>query len=276
MRCVAAFCVILAGCDRSAPVTQVKATPMSEPAPVTATTGRSVADAAPSEQPVEALDELAQPNRPLTAGEMSLLEPIFRDGIDYTRVRVINNSFPLQPANVYMTPRGHVYAPGELWQDDFSVASHARAVFVHEVTHVWQHANGMDLIGQGVIEFTKHRGDYEKAYPYELERGRDLLDYGMEQQASIVEDFYLIRAGREPRRITNRGLTPQERDALYAAVLAQFIASARYAKKLDAKAIAASHATRSEESKPGPAGCKESDAEHTAVHMCSWRYEPIR
>jgi hypothetical protein len=114
---------------------------------------------------------------------------------------VINNTFPFQPENVYMTPRGHVYAPGELWADDFSVTSGRRAVFVHEMTHVWQHANGMDLVGQGVLEFTKHRGDYEKAI-YQLEPDRDLVDYGMEQQASIVED-YTITARHEPQMMTN-------------------------------------------------------------------------
>lgn len=223
-------------------------------------------------------EEIADPNRPLTDGEITMLKPIFRDGIDYPRVRVINNSFPLQPENVYMTPRGHVYAPGQLWRDDFSAArlnAYERAVFVHEMTHVWQHANGMDLIGQSVVEFTKYRGAYEKAYPYELARGRDLVDYGMEQQASIVEDYYLVTVVRDhPLRMTNRGISEPERDALYASVLKNFLGNARYAKALDAKQVADQHAKSSEEKQPGPEACKESEAEHGAAHMCSWRFQP--
>lgn len=204
-----------------------------------------------------------------------MLEPIFKDSVDYTVVRVINNTFPFQPENVYMTPRGHVYAPGDLWKDDFSAAHGYRAVFVHEMTHVWQFANGMDLVGQGVVEFTKHRGDYEKAYPYELDAARDLTEYGMEQQASIVEDYFVITSEHaEPRRITNRGLDRDKRDTLYASVLRQLVTNPRYARGLDATAIAAKHASSSEKTPPGPQACKESEAEHGAAHMCSWRFEP--
>ena len=206
-----------------------------------------------------------------------MLKPIFRDGIDYDKVRVINNSFPLQPRHMYMTPRGHVYAPGELWREDFSsqrLYGVERAVFVHEMTHVWQHENGMDLVGQGFIEFTKYRGNYEKAYPYQLETGRDLVEYGMEQQASIVEDYYLTTVDHEvPHRMTNRGISKTERDGLFASVMQRFLSNARYAKALDGKDVADRHAKSSEGTPPGPEACKESDEEHGARHMCSFRYE---
>jgi len=258
-----------AACDRSAP-------PPAQPPssqPVTGSAAALVPADAVLVKIVADAEVLAEPNRPLTAGEIAMLEPIFKDSLDYKAVRVINSSFPFQPENVYMTPRGHVYAPGTLWQDDFS--THNRAVFVHEMTHVWQYANGMDLIGQSLVEFTKNRGDYEKAYAYELDGARDLTDYGLEQQASIVEDYFVITSElAEPMRIKNRGLTHQQRDTLYAAVLKQLIANPRYARNLDAKQIAAQHAASSDKTKPGPAACKESEAEHGTAHMCSWRFEP--
>ncbi|MBL9020107.1 MAG: hypothetical protein JNL83_38330 [Myxococcales bacterium] len=229
--------------------------------------------------PADALDpELALPNRALTSGEVALLRPLFEDSIDYTRVRVIDNSFPLQPENVYMTPRGHIYAPGPLFQADFSAArSSLREVFVHEMTHVWQYENGMDLVGAASVEFIKNRGSYEKAYPYELVAGRDLTEYGMEQQASIVEDYFALTALRgSAHRMTNKGLSPAERDALYAAVLKNFLANARYARGLDANTVAAQHARDSEKKQPGPEACKESEQEHGATHLCSWRFTPIR
>lgn len=233
---------------------------------------------APTPTTAPLAEQVAEPNRPLTPGEMALLRPIFRDGIDYAQVRVIDNSFPLQPANVYMTPRGHVYAPGDLWRSDFSAGSaSARMVFVHEMTHVWQFANGMDLIGQGFVEFSRYRGQYEKAYPYELARGRDLVDYGMEQQASIVEDYFAITVAHDrPHRITNQGLTDQDRDELYATVLKNFLGNARYARALDPATVAGEHARSSEQTQPGPDACRESEEEHGASHMCSWRYTPIK
>jgi hypothetical protein len=259
--------LVIVGCTAASPPS-TKPEPASQPA---------IAPA-PSPKPAVEEDVIAEPNRPLTDGEVALLKPIFRDGLAYGRIRVINNSFPLQPANVYMTPRGHVYAPGKLWNADFSKAGpHLRAVFVHEVMHIWQHTNGMDLIQQSVVEFTKHSGAYEKAYPYELERGRDLVEYGMEQQASIVEDYFTITVDRQrPHRITNKGLSDPDRDALYAAVLAKFLANARYAQSLDAKRVGEQHAKSSEKTQPGPSACKESEQEHGAAHMCEWRYQPTK
>ena len=214
-------------------------------------------------------EEVALPNRPLTDGEVALLQPIFRDGIDYAHVRVIDNSFPLQPANVYMTPRGHIYAPGELWQADFSTGPRGqRAVFVHEMTHVWQYANGMDLVSQSLVDFTRYGGQYEKAYAYELAPDRDLVDYGMEQQASIIEDYFAITVDHErPRSLTNQ-VTDAERDELYAAVIKNFLGNARYARALDAGAVAEQHARAAERPQPhaaqGPG----------AGRMCEWRFTP--
>lgn len=259
--------VLAAACAKTpAPTPVVERPPAPTPAPTPA----------PALVPPTPAEEIAAPNRPLTPGEVELLRPIFRDGIDYAKVHVINNSFPLQPQNVYMTPRGHVYAPGDLWQSDFSTLRGGhRAVFVHEMTHVWQYANGMDLVGQGVIELTKFRGQYEKAYPYELANDRDLVDYGMEQQASIIEDYFVITVDKSgPQRMTNRGVTAAQRDELYAAVLKKFFENARYARALDARSVAARHATSSEQSQPGPDACKEAEQEHGAAHMCSWRYIP--
>jgi hypothetical protein len=218
---------------------------------------------APPPAPVQPTEPLAEPNRPLTVGEIALLTPIFRDGIDYAGVRVINNSFPLQPANVYMTPRGHVYAPGDLWSTDFS--AQRTATFVHEMTHVWQFANGMDLIGQGFLIFTRFNGRYEMAYPYELVAGRDLVDYGMEQQASIVEDYFLIQNHGHPQELTNTGLSDADRDRLYADVMKNFLQSPRYARGLDAHDIAERHANAS---LPPTIGTS------TPGHMCAWRFTP--
>jgi hypothetical protein len=252
-----ALVLVLAACSRA-------------PAPVTAPTA---APASPSPSPTvpRTPAPLAEPNRALTAGERAMVAPLFRDGIDYDTVRVVHASFPFQPDGVYMTPRGHVYAPGGLFRDDFSTGSLGeRAVFVHELTHVWQFANGIDLIAAGVAAFAKYGGRYERAYPYLLDATRDLADYGMEQQASIVEDYYLITvAHADPERIENRGLSDAQRDALYTAVLQRFFADARYARTLSPAELAKRHDTAGAPTKPQQ--CKESAAEHAATHLCAGR-----
>jgi len=216
---------------------------------LSAVTARSEPPPTPAPKVVE--DDLPRPDRALTDGEIALLRPVFGDGIEYADVRVIDASFPLQPPGGYMTPRGRLYAPGPLWEPDFStVDPDLRAIFVHEMTHVWQFANGMDLVVQGVVDYTRNRGNYRKSYAYELVAGRDLTEYGMEQQASIVEDYYRTAIEHDgPVQLTNRvsqgpalpdraappksgakDLSPSERDALYAAVLKNLLGNPRYAR----------------------------------------------
>ncbi|CAN5816612.1 hypothetical protein BH11MYX2_BH11MYX2_03370 [soil metagenome] len=264
--------VALVGCSKRAPT--------AEPGTMHVETNASISSHVPDATPsivtanVAPAQTLAVPNRPLTDGEIAMLKPIFRDGVDYPQVRVIDNSFPLQPENVYMTPRGHIYAPGTLYSSDFSLGSYGiRSTFVHEMTHVWQFSNGMDLIARGAIETLKYRGNYEKAYPYELAADRDLVEYGMEQQASLVEDYFDVTYQHGvPYRMTN-SVTNDARDALYAKVLGDFLHDAKYARGLDPDQVAAQHAKDAQKTQPGPEACAESEKEHGTAHLCAWRFQ---
>ena len=90
-----------------------------------------------------------------------------------------------------MAPRGHLHFHplGEAYCDDFSlVAPHRQALFIHEMTHVWQ---------------TQERGDWYLLlhrhpwcrYDYSLKPGWKLERYGIEQQAEIVRHAFLLRRG---------------------------------------------------------------------------------
>jgi hypothetical protein len=219
-----------------------------------------------------------RPGRALTAGERDLLRPLFRDSVDYDAVRVIPERFiAFQPSNVYMTPEGNIYAPGRLYRDDFSADDNVylRAVFVHEVLHVWQHQSGMNLMSEGVKEFLKGGGNYEEAYPYTLAPERDLLDYGLEQQASMVEDYHLITAYRRPpERIRNVGLAGEEQAGLFAKVLGRFLADPRYARATSARAVAEKHAEEAKKEPIGAMGCDEQVEPPKVEHLCHWRFEP--
>jgi hypothetical protein len=230
------------------------------------------APTAPTPPPAEAISD---PHRGLTRGERALLEPLFRQSLDYEKIQVIDGKFLLQPNNVYMTPRGNIYAPGALFEADFSTASPWRqAVFVHEITHVWQFENGMDLVAQGLSTFAKAGGAYERAYPYTLADGRDLVDYGMEQQASIVEDYFLITKFHEsPQRIENR-IGPAQRDALYATVLGKFLNYAKYARAMSAKDVADRHVAAAKANPPDDKkNCEAPEANDKAQHLCGWRFQ---
>ena len=84
----------------------------------------------------------AQRWRPLTAGEIAMASLLFRDAIDYARVRIFSRRYLpyLQPTNCAMTPNGSIYFHRSCFLDDYAQANFTnRHWFMHEMVHVWQH-----------------------------------------------------------------------------------------------------------------------------------------
>lgn len=51
--------------------------------------------------------------RALTAGEVVLAKRVFKDSIDYTKVKIHNKKYiVVQPNNSGMTPNGEIYVSG--------------------------------------------------------------------------------------------------------------------------------------------------------------------
>lgn len=113
---------------------------------------------------------------------------MFGSALDIARVTLRQAKwFMLQPAWITMAPDGHVWfhPNGGLWREDFSTGSlNLRALLVHELTHVWQHQGGINLVWR--------RPPFAR-YRYTLQPGKPFAVYGLEQQASIVEDAYRLR-----------------------------------------------------------------------------------
>src|SRR5687768_5966574 len=80
--------------------------------------------------------------RPLTQGERKMAATVFGDAIDYSSVLVHRRKwFPFHPKRAIMAPDGHIWVhpKGELWSDDYASAHLGlQALFLHELTHVWQ------------------------------------------------------------------------------------------------------------------------------------------
>ena len=100
--------------------------------------------------------------------------------------------FPLQPRNVAMAPDGHIWfhPDGGLWRADFAKApARLQAFLIHELTHVWQHQQGLCLLVR--------RHPFCR-YDYRIVPGRPLRRYGIEQQAMIVEHAFMARCADKP------------------------------------------------------------------------------
>ena len=126
----------------------------------------------------------------LTPAERGLAESVFGTAIDYDSVRIAHRKWAFfQPRRVVMAPRGtiHFHPHGDLYCDDFCGAGLTdQGLFIHEMTHVWQHQSGVNLI--------LWRHPFCR-YSYTLKPGWPLTRYGIEQQAEIVRHAFLLRQG---------------------------------------------------------------------------------
>ena len=125
---------------------------------------------------------------------------MFGHAIDYAKVTIRRRKWAFfQPRRVTMAPRGHIHfhPHGGAYCDDFAAAPLSRqALFIHEMTHVWQ---------------TQTRGDWYLVlnrmpwarYDYALKPGWRLEQYGIEQQARIVEHAFLLRNGVALRGVSD-------------------------------------------------------------------------
>ena len=65
-----------------------------------------------------------------------------------------------------------------------------KAVFVHELTHIWQAQNGVSLL-LGKLR----AGDGPASYAYDLAGGAAFADLNIEQQAMVVQHAFVLRHG---------------------------------------------------------------------------------
>lgn len=145
--------------------------------------------------------------RPLTPEETELVRAMFGDALDPAPVRMIRRKwFWFQPRNVVMAPRGHLHFHPEssLWHACFAQGSlAAQGLFIHEMTHVWQHQSGVNLILRR-MPFCR--------YAYDPRPGMAWADFNVEQQAEIVRHTFLLRRGARwpgaPRLDDLEGLLP--------------------------------------------------------------------
>lgn len=130
--------------------------------------------------------------RPLAQGERALAAEVFGAGLDAARVRILaipvwNRAFVAGP--------GLVVWPAASLPADFSAADvplRVQAVFVHELTHVWQAQNGVSLLLAKI-----KAGDSARSYAYDLNGGVEFLAMNIEQQAMVVEHAFVASRGGE-------------------------------------------------------------------------------
>jgi hypothetical protein len=187
---------------------------------------------------------LAACGRPLTPEEQSFATRIHGDSLDVSRIRLHDGaligeaSYPrprrprrtcrerllpepqgetvtVSPAAVVLYNR--VFLARDWYADNFLPGypermslTHAM-LLAHEITHVWQWQN-RDVTGYSPFRsFTEHTRSPDP-YLFDVGTGADFLDYGYEQQASIVEE-YVCCAALDPDAPRTRRMAAMLREA---------------------------------------------------------------
>lgn len=135
--------------------------------------------------------------RTLTAGELALAEEAFGDSLELGKIRLLPSPWPFNRAFVAgrWFGRDWIVWPGRTLPPDIAdAAMRLQATFIHELTHVWQAQQGVNLL-TGKLK----AGDRPSSYEYPVGMDCDWGDLNIEQQAMVVEHrFRLSRGGKTP------------------------------------------------------------------------------
>lgn len=119
--------------------------------------------------------------RGLTLAEKSLAASVFGTQLNVENIKIIAHRCILK--NYAMSPNGHIYFHPQNWCEDFSQSSlEQQSWLIHELTHVWQIQQGIAVI---------RKAFFDRKYNYVLEQGKLFLNYGIEQQAQMVQDYFI-------------------------------------------------------------------------------------
>lgn len=124
-----------------------------------------------------------QRSRQLTAGEIALARSVFGDTINLDNVHLKTAWWVLKYYAV--SPNGNIYFHPADWVTDFSQCSLGKQSWlIHELTHVWQLQRGLKVVRGAMMN---------RRYDYVFEEEKSFFNYGIEQQARMVQDYFISR-----------------------------------------------------------------------------------
>ena len=133
--------------------------------------------------------------RALTKGEIALAKSVFGELIDYTKVKIINYPYiPWQTDDVFIAPNGFIFVGDRHYKDDFSQhGKRYQQIFIHEMTHVLQYQQGINVLWRGAILQSLYYLSFKKynPYHYRFDERKSFWEYNIEQQGRIAEHIYL-------------------------------------------------------------------------------------
>lgn len=131
--------------------------------------------------------------RPLTPQEMSLVHEVFGAALRLDMVRILRAPWPLVRAFVpgRWFGRDWIVWPTARYHADLAMAPlGVQATFIHELVHVWQAQQGVNLLLAKL-----KAGDSAASYRYEVSETCHWDALNIEQQAMVVEHRFRLSRG---------------------------------------------------------------------------------
>lgn len=131
--------------------------------------------------------------RSLTVGERALAAEAFGDALTLATIRFLPAPWPFDRAFVpgRWFGRDWIVWPRPGLPDDLATAPlRLQAMLIHELTHVWQAQQGVNLL-TGKIR----AGDRPSSYEYPVGMDCDWVGLNIEQQAMVVEHRFRLTRG---------------------------------------------------------------------------------
>ncbi|MDN0083415.1 hypothetical protein QU487_11735 [Crenobacter sp. SG2305] len=164
--------------------------------------------------------------RGLTTGEINMCRTIFKDSIQYSRVRIIEARHPSEdtskvPRVIADKRNPYIFFPPKdtqparsvhYYRDDFSSPQGSslekrktRLLFIHEMTHIWQRMQGKYSLDNPALQGkAKETGDIYYL-PWQDEPAKEFSLYNHEQQAELIATLYdieILKTNMPPEKVT--------------------------------------------------------------------------
>jgi hypothetical protein len=145
------------------------------------------------------------PLRKLTSGEKILLRSVFGPTLPYEDQDIDRNDeeYGGRDNSITFAIVPHMAIP--IWALDYSsstVPDDDKWTFVHEMAHVWNWYHGGSNMRSAIWTATKmwvNGRSYDDAYFYDLSESTNLRSYNLEEQASIIADYWYVLNGHFPK-----------------------------------------------------------------------------
>lgn len=177
------------------------------------------------------------PGEPVSQKDVDLFGDFYKSSVDYSRLKLHRSS----EGDIFLNLIGGVnaFAFGDVViirtkiEAPPAKKNYLSYVKMHEFAHHWQYQNcgSWTTVLKRAFELAA-AGKIHGLYDYKLEEGKDLSEFGMEQQATILADYFALQTEDDTFSLyVKGGVSKEVNENLLNKTLSKFLENPSYIKK---------------------------------------------